>query len=119
MQSQSWQGRALDKDIICWGNKVYGPKTCLFVTQEVNSVLALRGRSRGPYPIGVTQIKAAGGYIYYQARCSFYGKYTRIGTFKTVDEAAEAYRVAKLGYIAELAQNETDPKVKQALLALH
>lgn len=119
MVTQNWQERSLDKDILFWGNKVYGPDTCLFVPKAINSVLALRGRARGPLPLGVTKITVSGGYIYYQARCSFYGKQTRIGTFKTVLEAEDAYKAAKLRYIAELAGKETDPKVKQALLALY
>lgn len=117
MQSQDWEGKALDKDLLCWGNKHYGPEYCLFVSQEVNSLLALRGNHRGAYPLGV--IRTGGDkYEYYEAKCSFYGKQTRLGTYKTPAEAAEVYKQAKLRHIAEVAQNEKDPRVKAALLAL-
>lgn len=118
MEQQPWQGKALDKDILQWGNKVYGPDTCLFVSPAVNGLLVLRGNQRGEYPLGVTRM-AKGKYVYFQARCSFYGKEKRIGTFKTPEEAAEAYKAAKLAYIAEVAAAESDPKVKLALLAIH
>lgn len=117
MQSQDWVGKALDKDLLCWGNKHYGPEHCLFVSQQINSVLILRGNGRGKQPIGV--IRTGGDkYEYYEARCSFYGKQVRLGTYKTAAEAAEVYKAAKLKYIAELADSETDPKVKAALRAL-
>ncbi len=120
MSQQDWIGKALDKDLLNWGDKHYGPDTCLFVTPLVNSLLALRGNARGAYPLGVIRVTASGGkYVYFEAKCSMYGKQKRLGLFKTPEEAAETYRVAKLGYIAELAAVETNPKVKQALLALH
>ena len=47
-------GWELDKDILVKGNKVYGPDTCCFVPQELNSVILKSNRSRGEYPIGVS-----------------------------------------------------------------
>ena len=117
MQSQDWKYKALDKDLLCWGNKHYSPEYCLFVSQAVNNLLALRGNARGEYPLGVhcTTYKES---KYYQARCSFYGKQVRLGTYKTAEEAAEVYRKAKLSYISEVANNEKDLRVKAALLSL-
>lgn len=119
METQDWEGKALDKDLLQWGNKQYGPDNCLFVSNAVNSLLALRGNNRGQYPLGVTRILVKEKYEYFEAKCSFYGTQKRLGQFKTVEEAAEAYKMAKLAYIAEVASTETDPRVKQALLALH
>lgn len=47
-------GKQLDKDIISPGNKVYGPDTCLFVSQELNSFFLKRDNARGNYLIGVS-----------------------------------------------------------------
>ena len=120
MQSQDWKGKHLDKDILNWGNKHYGPNNCLFVSQQINSLLILRGNHRGNYPLGVVRMcKKGTTYVYFQARCSFYGKQVSLGNFKTPEAASEVYKKAKLNHIATLAKLENDPKVRAALLALH
>mgnify|MGYP000084759173 FL=1 len=118
MQTQNWENKALDKDLLNWANKQYGPDTCLFITPALNNLLTLRNNARGDLPLGVSRLVIK-GYAYYVASCSFYGKQKRLGYFKTVEEAAEAYKTAKLNYIKELAEAEQDPRIKQALLALH
>lgn len=40
METQDWEGNALDKDILFYGNKIYSPKTCVFVNQMTNSFFA-------------------------------------------------------------------------------
>jgi hypothetical protein len=117
MQNQDWQGKELDKDLISWDNKHYGPDTCLFISTELNNLLCLRSRHRGKLPLGVSKTKIK-GYEYFIASCSFYGIQKRLGYFKTVEEAAAAYKKAKLEYIAALAQKETEPKVREALVNL-
>ena len=119
METQDWQGKALDKDLLNWGNKHYSPDTCLFISQAQNSLLALRGNARGLQPLGVVRTVVHGKYVYYEAKCSFYGKQVRLGSFKTPEEAAAKYQEAKLAYIAELAAAEPNQRIKQALLALH
>ena len=117
MQNQSWQGRVLDKDLRVQGNTVYGPDTCLFIPHALNNLLCLSGKRRGKYPLGVS-CRIRKGHRYITAQCSFYGKHTFIGHFPTVEEAALAYKNAKLNYITELANNEPDLQIKQALLRL-
>lgn len=117
METQDWQDKTLDKDLIGWGQKHYSPDTCLFVPKAINSLLVLRGNHRGEYPLGVIKV-VTGKYEYFEAKCSFYGKQKRLGLFKTVEEAASCYKEAKLKYISELAEKESDPRIKQALLNL-
>jgi hypothetical protein len=118
MEEQDWQGKVIDKDLLRQGNKHYGPDTCIFVSAALNNLLTLRPNERGDLPLGVSK-SSMRGYSYYVASCSFYGKQTRLGYFKTPEEAAEKYREAKLGYIQELAAAEANPRIKAALLALH
>lgn len=53
MESQDWEGKCLDKDVIKPGNKIYSPDNCVFVSQHVNLILTTRKRFRGSLPIGV------------------------------------------------------------------
>ena len=44
----------LDKDLLVKGNKVYSEDTCVFIPQEINSLLVKRKASRGEHLIGVS-----------------------------------------------------------------
>lgn len=60
-----WMGRGinLDKDILVKGNRVYSPKFCRLVPQEVNKLITKRQACRGDNPIGVTFSKSKGKYV--------------------------------------------------------
>lgn len=118
MMGQNWQGRCIDKDLISWDNKHYGPETCVFIPASLNNLLTLCPNHRGDLPLGVSKA-TINNQEYFIASCSFYGKQKRLGYFKTPEEAAEKYREAKLGYIHELAMAEKDPRIRQALLNLY
>jgi hypothetical protein len=47
----------LDKDILCKGNKIYSPETCMIVPQKINTLFTKRDATRGKYPIGVCYYK--------------------------------------------------------------
>ena len=46
--------RQLDKDLLVKGNKVYSEYSCVFIPQEINSLLTKCTASRGEYLIGVS-----------------------------------------------------------------
>lgn len=117
MLQHNWEGKHLDKDLLVPGNKEYGPNTCLFVSDALNNLLTLRQRNRGDFPLGVS-ITTINGYPYYVASCSFYGKQKRLGYFKTPEEASACYIKAKNSYIQELAAEEPDKRVADALKKL-
>ena len=117
MQSQDWENKHLDKDLINWDNKQYGPNTCVFISPALNNLLCLRNNYRGELPLGVYK-HVIKGITYFVASCSFYGKQQRLGYFKTIPEAADTYKKAKLKHIKELSEMETNPRVKEALLNL-
>lgn len=118
MCKQNWQNKQLDKDLLVPGNKHYGPNTCLFLTQALNSLLCLRTNDRGAWPLGVylDKRKPINPFV---ARCRMYGKSVHLGTFDSPEKASACYIQAKLAYIAELADAESDPQIKQALLNLY
>ena len=105
----------LDKDILVKGNKLYSKETCCFVPKEANGCFTLRTQHRGSYPIGVSK-KENGRFV---ARCGHNGKRVVIGTFDTVEEAFDAYRLTKKKEILRLAEKYkgvVDDRVYQALL---
>lgn len=103
---KGWQ---LDKDILIKGNKIYSPETCCFVPAEINHVLTKSDKARGKYPIGV--IKKGNKF---QAKYKIY-----LGVFETIEEAFQAYKIAKEMHITDLAnkwKSQITTKVYQALI---
>lgn len=115
MHQQDWHDKCLDKDLLVLGNKHYGPDTCMFVSKYINSLTVLRGNARGAYPLGVVK-SSSNGYTYFLAKCSFYGKQKTLGSFSTPEEASEAYLIAKRTYLQEIADQQSDIKLKEALI---
>jgi hypothetical protein len=116
MQDQDWEGKALDKDLLDWRNKHYSPKTCLFISADINNLLCLCPARRGEFPLGVCYHKAGKKY---QAQIVRYGKKTYLGLFTDITSAHLAYKKAKLEYIEELACLEPNQQIQDALRALH
>lgn len=115
MEAQDWEGKQLDKDLLLEGNKVYGPDTCIFVTQEVNNFTTDSGAARGKWLIGVSWQK---GVNKFRAHCSnpFTKKREHLGLFTCEIEAHEAWRKRKLELAHELAAIQEDPRVAKALI---
>ena len=94
------EGYVLDKDILVKGNKVYSPQTCCFVPTGINSLLTKRDKCRGEYPIGVRRTPKGK----FQAIINIYGSKHSIGTFDTIEESFNAYKMAKEKHIKDVAQ---------------
>ena len=113
MESQPWSGLQIDKDVMFPGNKVYGPTTCVFITQTLNKLLLDRAAARGQYPIGVNWHKASGKFV---AQCNIKGKRTHLGLFTDANEAHQIYRATKKLEIIEAALEQTDHRIIAGLL---
>lgn len=114
MVNQEWKGMQLDKDILIHGNKIYSPKTCLFVTREVNGLLANSLNSIGDLPTGVTIDKRWNKN--YVAKISISGRRKSLGVYNTAKEAHHAYIKAKAENIINIANRQKDHRVKDGLL---
>ena len=89
----------LDKDILCKGNKVYSPETCVFVPQFINTLFVKSNKIRGKYPLGVSKYGNK-----FQAQLNKYNKKIHLGYYDTPEEAFLAYKKAKEEYIKEVAE---------------
>lgn len=94
---------AVDKDIINKGNKVYSPENCCLIPQSVNCLFLKRKANRGDLPIGVRKIGKS-----FEASCSdpFVNKTIKIGRYKTIEEAFQAYKNYKENLIKKIAKIE-------------
>ena len=95
---EGWQ---LDKDLLVYGNREYGPDSCIYVPQWLNSFTIDSAASRGELPIGVSFCNKTG---MYQSNCSnpITGKQHRLGYFTAHEEAYEAWIKRKLELAAHL-----------------
>ena len=112
MVRQNWKGKELDKDIMCPGNKIYSPQTCVFVNGSINTLLTNSAASRGDHPQGVKLEKRTGRFI---ARININGKYKHLGSFGSSEKAYSMYRETKRMHILTIACCEKDVRVKQGL----
>lgn len=93
------EGYHLDKDILETGNKVYGPKTCCLIPQEINKLFTARGACRGATAQGVSRGRSSK----FEARYKRYSSLFYVGAFDTEAAAHRAYQESKRDYIFELA----------------
>ncbi len=112
MENQDWIGKHLDKDILSKDNKVYGPDTCVFVSQEVNSFTNENGRSRGSYPLGVHWCKRDNKFV---SQVNYKGDKTRIGSFDCPNEAHLAWLRVKHIQACEIAETVNNASLAKAL----
>ena len=115
MQTQDWQDKQLDKDLLIVGNKVYSPETCVFVSKLVNSFVTDSISKRGEYKIGVDWHKRDRRY---RASCHnpFNLKQEHLGYFTNEEDAHEVWLSKKLEHARKLAAMQSDDCVAKALI---
>lgn len=113
METQDWQGKHLDKDIIAPGNKVYSPDTCVFVPRALNNLLIDHAAARGKWPIGVSWHK---GKNKFYAEITGVGKRQHLGLFSCPHEAHMTWRKAKVRLVRDAAREQDDLRVYAGLM---
>lgn len=115
METQDWEGKQLDKDLLVNGNKVYCPENCLFLEPRVNSFLVEHGKRRGEFPLGVSYDPRLNTY---RAQCKSVvtGKNTNLGGFNSPEEAHQKWLDFKLEQAYILASQQSDERVSKALI---
>lgn len=113
MEKQDWKGNHLDKDMLNFGNRQYSKESCIFIPAKLNTLLLDCGANRGPYPIGVDFKRDKNKF---QSRVQLNGKRKYLGIFSTPQEAHAAWQLAKKESIFSAALEQTDSRLKEALL---
>lgn len=115
MIKQDFEGKELDKDILIIGNKLYSPDTCAFVSHKVNSFFWEKGRKNSNYKRGVYHNKKTGKF---SAACNDGTKKSvYLGRFDDPELAHIAWKSYKHKLAIELANEQTDKRVAQAILS--
>lgn len=114
METQEWEGKQLDKDLLVPGNKLYSPETCVFIGPKLNKFLISGESHRGECLVGVHQKDGK-----YASQCCnpFTGKQEHLGTFSNEIDAHMAWRAKKHEHAIAFAEEEEDVRVKLALLS--
>ena len=117
MEAQDWVGKQLDKDILFEGNKEYSPEACVFVSRVVNMFLVNCSNPTGKYMVGVTVAKRSGKFnaIGREWRSSGRNKTIYLGGFESELEAHLAWKQYKHDLAIQLADEQTDERIAEAL----
>lgn len=113
MQSQDWEGKELDKDLLVFGNRCYSATTCCFISRATNAFISGENRQNRCLPVGVSYSQD-GRFI---ASITGGGKRRHLGSYSTVKEAFFAWLDAKQQASLTVADHETDPRIKPAVIA--
>lgn len=107
----------VDKDILVYGNKCYGPETCVFVPQQINGFFSFVQSQNNNY-IGVLRDKTSGKY--YVNMSKWPGGKVRFTGFLTEEAAFDKYCLEKESHSKFLAGHflkQVDACVTEALLS--
>lgn len=113
METQDWEGKQLDKDILGDGS-LYSPDTCVFVVKALNLFVMESFKNLGKYPSGVYLNKQRGKF-YAQCKDPLNRNNSYLGSFDSPEEAHSAWVKQKLIYVEDLDSLVNDPRVLPAL----
>lgn len=94
-------GWHLDKDLLVFGNNVYGPDTCKYVPVRINC-FAMKGRMRGSKTAIGTHFHEKLGKYHAHCRNPFTGMLDGIGFFETESDARGAWMKKKIEFANQL-----------------
>ena len=121
METQDWKDKHLDKDLLVCSNKVYSPKTCCFVTREINQFLTKSNNSRGSYPLGVSYMVKQKDRPSVRAKpfismISKGGMSNFLGYYETPEQAHRSWQRAKINQALDYCSEIGDIRIKEGLI---
>lgn len=113
METQDWEGKHLDKDLLFPGNKVYCPEGCCFLPEKINTFLKAT-RKDTKSSVGVYFEKSSGKFAASVSN-PFTGKRIKIGRYKTEKMASDAWRAKKCEFAVKFSEEITEVRISEAL----
>lgn len=101
MINQAWDGMALDKDILCFGNLVYSSETCVFVPRFVNNCFAVGSRKGMPFGVCAPEKMKESPRPFSACGSDRYGKTIHLGHYSSAKYAHAAWQVYKIQSMRE------------------
>lgn len=114
METQDWEEKQLDKDLLVKGNRFYGPETCCFLSQDVNKFFKGAYKKVGATFAGVQLRKDTGKYKVTCKLADGTNKY--LGQFENEEDAAKIWLEEKRKQARIIAASEPNPRLKEAML---
>ena len=114
MQTQEWEGKQLDKDLLVEGNKIYSPDTCCFINGKTNVFIINKENINGFTGVVYDKTRNLKPYLA-QIKDLNSNKHLNLGRFSTPEEAHLAWKQKKHLFACQLAELEVDVRVKLAL----
>ncbi|AGH32149.1 HNH endonuclease [Vibrio phage 11895-B1] len=121
METQDWEGKHLDKDILFVNNKLYSQHTCVWVEPIVNTFVC--GEDKADNTSGYTGVTYQKDCGKWKAQCKNtfgitpYQKRGYLGLYLSKEEAYFAWKARKYELACKLAESKyvTDDRVAEAL----
>lgn len=110
-----YAGSVLDKDMLVAGNKVYSPETCLFLPNNLNSLIVTQKRTDKSVPAGISFQNGCQKYI---VSCAVDGKNKNLGRYKCPEEAFNVYKNFKNDLVKKKAEEYKDVLDERAYTAM-
>lgn len=108
---------SLDKDIIIKNNTIYSPDTCCFVPSFINGIFVKREKNKDfDTPIGIEKNIHGNKY---SAKIKKYNKIYTLGSYNTIEDAFNVYKIEKEKYIKEIADKYKDKIPKKVYDAMY
>lgn len=115
VETQDWEEKQLDKDIITPGNKIYCPENCAFVSLAINSLLTVSKSNKGDQPLGVSFLNHKPLPRPYLATIRYNNVVERLGYYVDPLSAHLAWNRRKREIITEVINSETDSRIAAGL----
>ena len=110
METQDWENKQLDKDLLIYQNKVYSPETCVFISNKLNMFFNVNQNKNQKHKIGVWKSnKLHRNRKEYMCKIqNGTGKQEYVGVFYTEQEAHYAWQIRKRELGIELLKEQTN-----------
>ncbi len=103
----------IDKDLLSGTNKIYSPNTCVFIPQALNSFLTNKQVNNTTGMVGVYWNKE--NEKYHVGICDGVGKRNHIGSYDSLTEAGDAYKIQRAIYVEEWKRRMKNILPQQAI----